>query len=85
MPSFPDLAQAIHAWLGRTRALITLVQLDDLLGERLPVNVPGDAGSTNWRRRHALSIEELERAPLFERLTTVLAAQRLLAARRYTS
>lgn len=85
MPSFPELSTAVHAWLGRTRALFALAQLDDVLGERLPVNVPGDAGSANWRRRHALPIEELERAPLFERITTVLATQRLLAARRYTS
>ena len=51
---------AVHRFLGRTRAMLTMVQLDDLLGEQEPVNVPATSTEhPNWRRKYSLTLEGL--------------------------
>ena len=46
--------------LARSDAAITLVDLEDLWGERAQQNVPGTGPEAeNWRRRGALTLEEL--------------------------
>ncbi|HUO53162.1 MAG TPA: glycogen debranching protein GlgX [Rhodoblastus sp.] len=43
---------AIHAFIAKTPAVLAMIQLDDLLGETLAVNLPGtDRERPNWRRR----------------------------------
>jgi 4-alpha-glucanotransferase len=50
------------AYLGRSAAEIVLVNLDDLLLERRPHNVPGTRDERpNWRRKLAVPLEELPR------------------------
>ncbi len=73
---------AVHAAalasLGAGAAALVLANLEDLWGETAPQNVPGTgAERPNWRRRAALSLEEMARDP---RVTAALAG--LAAARR---
>jgi 4-alpha-glucanotransferase len=53
------LAVAVHAFLARSNSAITMVQLDDLMGEETQVNLPATTTEyPNWRRRHALTLNE---------------------------
>ena len=50
------------AYLARSAAQTVLVNLEDLLLERRPQNVPGTQSERpNWRRKIAVSLEELPR------------------------
>lgn len=54
------LVRAVHGFLGRTRCLLAMVQLDDLAGEVDPVNLPGTTDQyPNWRRRLSVPLESL--------------------------
>lgn len=56
----PALCHAIHAYLGRTPCRLMLATLEDVVGERAQVNVPGTVESHhNWSRKTPLSVEEL--------------------------
>ena len=51
---------AVHRFLGRTTSMLTMVQLDDLLGEHEPVNVPATSTEhPNWRRKYSHALETL--------------------------
>lgn len=51
---------AVHAFLAESDAGLVMVQLDDVLGETSPVNLPGTSTERpNWSRRARLSLEEL--------------------------
>ncbi len=53
------LATAIHAFIKKTPAALAMMQIDDLLGERNAVNLPGtDRERPNWRRRLARDATE---------------------------
>ena len=53
-------ADAVHDFLARTNSLLAVTQLDDLLDEVDPVNVPGTSTEhPNWRRKYAVELEEL--------------------------
>jgi 4-alpha-glucanotransferase len=75
----------VHALLGRTRALLTLAQLDDVLRELLPVNAPGDPRYPSWRRRYASDVEQLAAEPLLASVAAALASQNGRAATRHVS
>jgi 4-alpha-glucanotransferase len=62
--SYDDLFAAVYALLGRTRALVVLAQLDDILRERSPVNAPGAGRYPSWRRRYSQPVERLADEPL---------------------
>ena len=54
------ITSVLHAAVGATHAMIALVQLDDITGEREPVNVPGTYKEyPNWRRKLSMDIEDL--------------------------
>ena len=74
-PTYEELFGAVHALLGRTRALLTMAQLDDVLRELLPVNAPGDARYPSWRRRYASNLEELAAEPLLATVAAALGTQ----------
>jgi 4-alpha-glucanotransferase len=65
-PSYEQLFGAVHELLGRTRALLTLTQLDDVLRELEPVNRPGAPSNRSWRRRYSKSVEQLADEPLLD-------------------
>src|SRR6202012_4639539 len=59
-PSGEAFALAAHSFLARTGAGLVVPQLDDILGETAPVNVPGTTLEyPNWRRRYGRTIEDL--------------------------
>lgn len=78
-PMDDALAAAIHALVARTPSVLTLVQVEDLAGETVAVNLPGtDRERPNWRRRLPMPVSSLTDMP---RARAVLAAlQRLRPA-----
>ncbi len=80
-PTYEELFGAVHALLGRTRALLTMAQLDDVLRELLPVNAPSDPQYPSWRRRYASDVEQLAAEPLLATVAAALGAQNGRAAR----
>ena len=58
--AFDELVRAAYRFLARTPAKLVLVQLDDVLGERDAVNVPGTALEyPNWRRKNACDLDAI--------------------------
>jgi 4-alpha-glucanotransferase len=54
------LAHALHLYLARSATALTALQIEDLLGETLPVNVPGtDREYPNWQRKLSVDIEDM--------------------------
>ena len=50
----------MHLYLARSATALAALQLEDLLGETLPVNVPGtDREYPNWQRKVSADIEDL--------------------------
>jgi 4-alpha-glucanotransferase len=77
----PELGEAIHVFLARSRARLVLVQLEDAIGEGEQANLPGTSDShPNWQRRLALQIEEIVAGSAMTRL-----AGRVGEARRQTA
>jgi 4-alpha-glucanotransferase len=55
-------SDAVHEFLGRTSSMLAVAQLDDLLDEAHPVNVPGTSTEhANWRRKYAVDLEQIAR------------------------
>jgi 4-alpha-glucanotransferase len=55
-----ELAHALHLYLARSATTLVALQIEDLLGEILPVNVPGtDREYPNWQRKVSVDIEEM--------------------------
>ncbi len=63
-PSEAELAAAVTAFLCATPAALVGLALDDLAGEREPVNLPGvpPERHASWTRRLRLSLDELWRS-----------------------
>lgn len=69
----PALMAAIHAYLARTPCCLLMVQIDDLAGEAVAVNLPGTVDQRpNWRRRLAASLDTLAAAPARRLLSAIL-------------
>ena len=69
-PTYEELFGAVHALLGRTRALLKLAQLDDVSRELTPVNAPSVSQYRSWRRRYGETVEQLAREPLLTHVAT---------------
>jgi 4-alpha-glucanotransferase len=69
---------AVHAFLARTPAALVGVSLDDLSGEREPVNLPGiDAERfPSWTRRMSVPLEKLRDDPTVEDALSALRRSR---------
>jgi 4-alpha-glucanotransferase len=74
----PDLARAMHLYLARSATLLVALQIEDLVGEIRPVNVPGtDKEYPNWRRKLAADIEDIAaRADIAAHLDDIELARR---------
>jgi 4-alpha-glucanotransferase len=72
-----ELAHAMHLYLARSATALVAVQIEDLLGETLPVNVPGtDRQYPNWQRRVSVDVEDLaQRADIAAWLDEIQAAR----------
>ncbi|MDB6085383.1 MAG: hypothetical protein JWN43_3264, partial [Gammaproteobacteria bacterium] len=56
----PELANALHVYLARSRTILVALQIEDLLGMVDPVNVPGtDREYPNWQRKLTTDIEDM--------------------------
>ncbi|MDO8608013.1 MAG: 4-alpha-glucanotransferase [Phaeospirillum sp.] len=64
-----DLAAAAHAYLGRSTARLTMVQMEDVMGLDLQMNLPGTTVEhPNWRRRFSEDTAKMLTDP---RMTTL--------------
>lgn len=81
-PAYGDaLGEAILVYLGRSRARLALVQLEDIVGETEQANLPGtDDQHPNWRRRSSVPLEKLLAGPALARVATLLAEARRQSA-----
>ena len=76
-----ELGEAVLLYLAQSRARLTLVQLEDVLGEIEQANLPGTTeGHPNWRRRLSRALEDAEDDDL-RRVAPRIAAARRHAAR----
>ena len=81
-PSLPDASQAfvdaVYAYLARTSCWLVGVQLEDVTGQKLQVNVPGTTEDRfpNWRRKLTVSVEGLATHARWASLAAVLRAER---------
>jgi 4-alpha-glucanotransferase len=67
------LVLAAYRYLAQTPARIVMLQIEDALGERTPVNVPGtDREYPNWRRKLRDDLETLSTDERFERFAAAL-------------
>jgi (1->4)-alpha-D-glucan 1-alpha-D-glucosylmutase len=70
---------ALHRFLGRSRARLTVVQLDDAIDETDQINLPGtDREHPNWRRRYAMTVAEIFADPRAQSLFAVMRQERPL-------
>ena len=75
------LADAILSYLGRSRARLMLVQLEDVLSEAEQANLPGTTDAhPNWRRRLSRSLEEIDRGFELRHAAALIEEARLGAA-----
>lgn len=57
-PLDAELAAAIHAFIAQSAAALAIAQVEDLVGERVAVNLPGtDRERPNWRLRLGVPLE----------------------------
>ncbi len=76
----PGLSRAIHAFLARTPSWLTLVTLEDLIGQVSQVNVPGTVERhPNWSRKIPLSLEVLKLDASIRQVTEAFRAVRGMA------
>ena len=76
-PAAEDVLLAAHRFLARSPARIVMMQIEDAIGEVLPVNVPGTAEQyPNWRRKLSLDLETIGGDRRFTALCDVLRSER---------
>jgi 4-alpha-glucanotransferase len=64
-----QIADALHTAIARTPSMIAIVQLDDVLGETEPANIPGtNREYPNWRRKLSRTLDEIAGDPRLARL-----------------
>ena len=73
----PTLLRAALAFLAESDADITLINLEDLCGERLPQNRPGTGQEEpNWRRRTSVAIDAFMASPYVAQILADVDARR---------
>jgi (1->4)-alpha-D-glucan 1-alpha-D-glucosylmutase len=74
----PAFVDAVYAYLARTPCWLVGVQLEDVTGQMLQVNVPGTTEDRfpNWRRKLAVPVEALSSDPRWASVAAMLRAER---------
>jgi 4-alpha-glucanotransferase len=76
-PLPPFLVVAMHAFLAWAPSRMLAARLEDMAGEREPVNLPGTIDSyPNWQRKLKTPIEQVGDAPLFIAVAEAMAKER---------
>jgi 4-alpha-glucanotransferase len=76
-----ELGDALLAYLGRSRARLMLVQLEDVLAEVEQANLPGTTDAhPNWRRRLSSTLEEIGPGTELGRVAALIEEARLRRA-----
>lgn len=71
------LLVAAHRYLARTSSRLVLMQLEDALGQRESVNVPGSVHEEpNWKRKLSVTVEDLESHDIFSALAATMREER---------
>ena len=79
----PELVNAIHGYLARSPAKVLIVQLEDVIGQRDQVNLPGTTDEyPNWKLRLSQDLEQLGDDPRLHDLARVLRRERGSGSRR---
>ena len=74
----PPFVDAVYAFLARTPCWLVGVQLEDVSGQLLQVNVPGTTEERfpNWRRKLSIAVDELAGDARFASVAAMLRAER---------
>jgi (1->4)-alpha-D-glucan 1-alpha-D-glucosylmutase len=72
-PDTEALVIGAYRYLARSPARIVMLQIEDVLGERTPVNIPGtNLEYPNWRRKLRDDLDAIATDPRFERFARAL-------------
>jgi 4-alpha-glucanotransferase len=72
-PDTESLVLGAYRYLARSPARIVMLQIEDALGERMPVNIPGtNREYPNWRRKLRDDLETIEAGGRLERFARAL-------------
>lgn len=78
-PYSPELSLAVHRFLGRSAAALVTVQLEDMIGMREPVNIPGTSSEySNWTRRMTLGAREIFARADVREFAAAMSASRIM-------
>jgi 4-alpha-glucanotransferase len=73
VPDTESVVLSAYRYLARSPARIVMVQIEDVLGERSPVNIPGtNREYRNWRRKLRDDLETIATDPRLERFARAL-------------
>ena len=76
-PFGAELGAAIYAFAASGSSRIFMLQLEDLTGERVGVNLPGtDRERPNWRARLSATLDAAPRRPLWRAISAAVRAER---------
>ena len=68
-----EVVLGAYRYLARTPARIVMLQIEDILGERAPVNIPGtNREYPNWRRKLRDDLETIATDPRVERFAAAM-------------
>jgi 4-alpha-glucanotransferase len=72
-PDTDAMVLGAYRYLARSPARIVMLQIEDAIGERTPVNIPGtNLEYPNWRRKLRDDLDTIEAGGRFERFASVL-------------
>jgi len=73
LPDTESLVLGAYRYLARSPARVVMLQIEDALGERTPVNIPGtNREYPNWRRKLRDDVETIATDPRLERFARAL-------------
>jgi (1->4)-alpha-D-glucan 1-alpha-D-glucosylmutase len=74
----PAFVAGVYSYLARTPSWLVGVQLEDVTGQLLQVNVPGTTEDRfpNWRRKISVAVEDLASHELFTAVAAALRSER---------
>ncbi|MBF0321818.1 MAG: 4-alpha-glucanotransferase, partial [Magnetococcales bacterium] len=76
-PWSPELTRAVYKFMARTPGKLLMVQLEDVMGQRQQVNMPGTVTEhPNWQRKLPVELELLTDDPRFIAMVSMLAKER---------